>query len=231
MTSDLPDRIGPYETVNGPIPFRTIYERLRTGVGEIEPWPARSPFEYVCGAILVQNTAWGNLLRSLASLREATAFEPARLLALGDEELTALIRVSGFMRAKSRALRAYAEWSQGSRAVAAPGLDDDALRGELLGLPGIGPETADVVALMVFDRSRFVFDAHGRRMLRQAGYTVGRQYEAARRAHEAAVAAGGFDVEELKDSHGLVLEAGKRARAAGGWETYGPTIGIAPVRR
>ena len=49
------------------------------------------------------------------------------------------------------------------------------------------------------------------------------------RAHEAAAHAGGFDAAELKDFHGLIILAGQRARAAGGWELYGPTIGISVV--
>ena len=59
---------------------------------------------------------------------------------------------------------------------------------------------------------------------------MGRRYEDARCAHEAAAHAGGFDAAELKDFHGLIILAGQRARAAGGWELYGPTIGISVVK-
>ena len=76
-------------------------------------------------------------------------------------------------------------------------------------LPGFGPETADVVALMVYGRPRFIFDAYARRLLRQAGYEVGRDYEQTRRAHEAAVADSGLDVGQLKDFHGLIITAGQ----------------------
>ena len=211
-----------------PIPLREVLRLLDAGLGRVEPWTARSDLEYVCGAILVQNTAWTNVRRALAALHGATAFDPRRLLALDEEDLTALVRPAGFMRAKSRALRAYARWSLGDDGRAARGLGDDALREALLALPGIGPETADVVALMVYRRPRFIFDAYGRRLLRQAGYFVGQDwsYERVRRALEPAVARAGFGVPELVRFHELVLEAGRRARAAGGWEAYGPTIGI-----
>jgi len=210
----------------GPIPLRDLYKLLRDEFGQVQMWPARSGTEYVCGAVLVQNTVWGSVQRVLEDLRRATAFDPARLLALDEAELIALIRPCGFMRAKARALRTYASWVLSPAGTAAPGLDDAALRQVLLALPGFGPETADVVALMAYDRPRFVFDAYGRRLLRQAGYEVGRRYEDARRAHEAAVEAAGFDVAELKDLHGLIILASQHARAAGGWEAYGPTIGI-----
>ena len=58
-----------------PIPLRPLYELLRAELGEIDPWPAESDLEYVCGAVLVQNTTWGSALRSLEALREVTAFE------------------------------------------------------------------------------------------------------------------------------------------------------------
>ena len=47
---------------------------------------------------------------------------------------------------------------------------------ELMRLPGFGPERADLVALMVYDCPRFIFDAYARRLLRQAGYEMGRGY-------------------------------------------------------
>ncbi|WKR21333.1 endonuclease III domain-containing protein [Actinomyces israelii] len=211
-----------------PIPLREVLRLLDAGLGRVEPWTARSDLEYVCGAILVQNTAWTNVRRALAALHGATAFDPRRLLALDEEDLTALVRPAGFMRAKSRALRAYARWSLGDDGRAARGLGDDALREALLALPGIGPETADVVALMVYRRPRFIFDAYGRRLLRQAGYAVERDwgYERARRALEPAVARAGLSTPDLVRFHELILEAGRRARAAGGWKSYGPTIGI-----
>ena len=149
-----------------PIPLRTLYELLRAELGEIDPWPAESDLEYVCGAVLVQNTTWGSALRSLDALRDATAFDADRMLSLDEAHLIDLIRPSGFMTAKARALRAYATWLTAPEGRAAPALGDDALRAELMKLPGFGPETADVVALMVYDRPRFIFDAYARRLLR-----------------------------------------------------------------
>ncbi|RAX23152.1 base excision DNA repair protein [Actinomyces sp. Z5] len=213
-----------------PLPVRDLLALLHAALGETPVWPARTPFEYVCGIVLVQNTAWTNVERALALLREATDFEAEKLLRLTDAELTALIRPAGFMRAKSRSLRAFAAWMLSADGKAAVELDDDALRAALLSLPGIGPESADVAALMVYGRRRFIFDAYGRRLLRQAGYAVGHDYETTRKALEARIDAEGLSHAELVDLHGLIIEAGKRARAAGGWEAYGPMIGIAAAR-
>jgi len=89
-----------------PIPLRDLYELLKDEFGEVEMWSAESAMEYACGAVLVQNTAWGNVQRTLEDLRRATSFDPARLLALDEAELIALIRPCGFMTSKARALRA-----------------------------------------------------------------------------------------------------------------------------
>lgn len=212
-----------------PMTLSELQAALRTAVGPVAPWPAESETEYVCGAILVQNTAWTNVERSLAALRTATGFEPERLLALDAEELMAFIRPSGFMTAKARGIRAWCEWRLAPEGAGAEALDDDTLRDALLALPGIGPETADVIALMVFGRRRFIFDAYGRRALRQAGYEPDREYERTRRALEAHLDAEGLSHAELVEIHGLLLESGKRARAAGGWEAYGPSVGVVPV--
>lgn len=211
-----------------PLPVRLVLERLRRALGEVEAWPGECDLEYVCGAVLVQNTAWTNVEHALDALREATAFDARRLLALGDDELRVLIRPAGFMRAKSATLRAYVSWSLSPAGRGAEHLDDAALRDALLALRGVGPETADVIALMVFHRRRFIFDAYARRLLRQAGYDIAPHYERARRALEGRVDAEALSLAELVEIHGRILEAGKRARTAGGWEVYGPRIGIAP---
>ena len=41
----------------------------------------------------------------------------------------------------------------------------------------------------------------------------------------------GLDVGQLKDFHGLIITAGQRARAVGGWQTYGPVIGVGLMNR
>ena len=83
-------------------------------------------------------------------------------------------------------------------------------------LPSFGPERADLVALMVYDCPRFIFDAYARRLLRQAGYEMGRGYEDARRAHEAAMTGSGLGIDRHKDFNGLIIAVCQRARAAGG---------------
>jgi endonuclease III related protein len=122
----------------------------------------------VVGAILTQNTAWGNVERALAALRARRLLAAASLSGLAPGRLASLIRSSGTFRVKARRLRAFLaylnERYQGSldRMSRAP---LDVLRRELLAVPGIGPETADSVLLYALGRPVFVVDAYTRRVL------------------------------------------------------------------
>jgi endonuclease-3 related protein len=131
-------------------------------------WPARTRFEVVVGAILTQNTAWSNVERALAALRARRLLTAARLSGLPPGRLAALIRSSGTFRVKARRLRAFLAYLNGryqgslDRMSGAP---LDALRRELLAIPGIGPETADSILLYALGRPVFVVDAYTRRVL------------------------------------------------------------------
>ncbi|MBI3028621.1 MAG: endonuclease III domain-containing protein [Candidatus Rokubacteria bacterium] len=157
-----------------------LYEALLTRFGAQHWWPARTRFEVVVGAILTQNTAWGNVERALAALRAHRLLSPARLAALPAGRLAPLIRSSGYFRVKARRLKTFLAHLNGryqgslDRMSRVP-LDD--LRRELLAVPGVGPETADSILLYALGRPVFVVDAYTRRVLsrhrllpRGAGY-------------------------------------------------------------
>lgn len=54
------------------------------------------------GAILVQNTTWTNVQKTLDNLRPVTNFDADKILDLTTEELQELIRPSGFFKNKSK---------------------------------------------------------------------------------------------------------------------------------
>jgi endonuclease III related protein len=145
-----------------------LYDRLHRRYGPQRWWPARSRFEVVVGAILTQNAAWRNAERAIARLRAARALTLPAVLALPPGRLAALLRPSGTFRVKARRLRAFARHVTGQhgghlgRFLARP---LPALRGELRGIPGIGPETADAILLYAAGRPLFVVDAYTRRIL------------------------------------------------------------------
>jgi len=122
----------------------------------------------VVGAILTQNAAWRNAERAIARLRAAGVLDLRDVLALPSARLSRLIRPSGTFRLKARRLRAFARHvarrhrGRLGRLLALP---LPALRVELRGIAGIGPETADAIALYAAGRPIFVVDAYARRIL------------------------------------------------------------------
>jgi endonuclease-3 related protein len=48
----------------------SIYELLLAHFGPRNWWPGETPFEVMVGAILTQNTAWSNVEKAIAALKE-----------------------------------------------------------------------------------------------------------------------------------------------------------------
>jgi endonuclease-3 related protein len=120
------------------------------------------------GAILTQNAAWRNAERAIARLRAAGALDLRAVLALPPARLATLLRPSGTFRVKARRLRAFAHHvagRHGGRLGRLLALPMPELRAELHGIPGIGPETADAIALYAAGRPIFVVDAYTKRIL------------------------------------------------------------------
>jgi endonuclease-3 related protein len=136
------------------------------------------------GAVLTQNTNWGNVERAIANLRRAGVLAPARIAALPAAELAELIRPSGYYRLKAGRLRAVTAWwlahVRGDRLRPA-GRPLAAWRESLLAVHGVGPETADSILLYAFGLPTFVVDAYTRRILaRHAGTAPEAPYDALR---------------------------------------------------
>lgn len=139
---------------------------LHRGFGWQRWWPAATAWEVVVGAVLTQHTSWRNVEHALARLRAREALTPARVLALGDEELLEAVRPSGTYRAKARVLRGVSRWYLAAGGLAA--LRDEPLervRAGLLGVWGVGPETADSILCYAAGRRVVVVDAYARRVL------------------------------------------------------------------
>ena len=62
------------------------------------------------GAVLTQNTAWGNVNRSLAALNAEGVLEPHKLAIMGPAHLQELIRPSGFYVNKSKTVQSLSRW-------------------------------------------------------------------------------------------------------------------------
>jgi endonuclease-3 related protein len=149
-----------------------VYEILYGAFGPQHWWPADTPFEVAVGAILTQNTNWGNVERAIANLKNADALEPHILYSMPPHELSALIRPSGYHNVKAARLKAFIEFLVSRFEGVTENMkthDTTALRTSLLEVKGIGPETADSILLYALDKPIFVIDAYTKRILSRHG--------------------------------------------------------------
>lgn len=135
-------------------------------------WPARTPFEVAVGAILVQSVSWSNASAAIENLRAAGRLEPHALNRIDQEELANLIRPSLYYRQKAKKLKAFAralvERFDGDMGRMLAG-DTADVRRMLLGIHGVGPETADCILLYAGEHPIFVVDAYTRRIFARLG--------------------------------------------------------------
>ncbi len=147
--------------------LRGIFRALLRRFGPQRWWPGDSPFEIMAGAILTQNTNWANVEKAIVNLKRANALDPAIMRGLTEHKLAALIRPSGYYNIKARRLKAFLEFYCGvygaSPAVMAR-QDAAVVRGHLLSVSGIGPETADSILLYALNKPVFVIDAYTKRL-------------------------------------------------------------------
>jgi endonuclease-3 related protein len=151
----------------GPL-LQELYQRLWEVWGPQDWWPGDTPFEVAVGAILTQNTNWGNVARAITALKDRDLLTPQALQALPETELAQLIRPSGYYNLKARRLRNFlhflAQHFENSMARMAAA-DLTSLRPALLNIKGVGPETADSILLYALDKPTFVVDAYTFRIL------------------------------------------------------------------
>ena len=157
--------------------LREVYGRLIACFGPQRWWPAETRFEVMVGAVLTQATAWSNVEKAIARLKAAGALSPGGIRRLPVEELARLVYASGYYNAKARKLKALAAYL-GDRFgddLDAMGRSDTAdLREELLGIHGVGEETADDILLYALGKPVFVVDAYTRRLFHRLGLAPGR---------------------------------------------------------
>lgn len=145
-----------------------IYKRLFAKFGHQHWWPAKSRFEVIVGAILTQNTSWSNVERAIENLRKKTLLTPQKLKNIPTRRLASLIRPAGYFNIKAKRLKSFLDFLFKEYGGS---LDKMAreywpnLRIKLLGVSGIGPETADSILLYAFDKPVFVVDAYTKRLL------------------------------------------------------------------
>jgi endonuclease-3 related protein len=191
-------------------PLDEYYNSLFTALGPQHWWPGNSPFEIIVGAFLVQNTSWKNVEIAISRLRESRLLSPSAIRRVNLRRLQNLIRSSGYFRQKARKLKAFCvflqtEYSGSLRKMfATPTIG---LREKLLGIWGIGPETADSILLYAGKHEVFVVDAYAKRLLARHGWIGDKaEYDDVRWIFERRFPG---NVERFNEFHALVVSVGK----------------------
>ncbi len=153
-----------------------LYRRLVTHFGPLCGPQAASPWwpiishdprlEMIIGAVLVQQTRWEMVEDAVVRLRDAGLIDLAALAQATADDLAALIYPCAFYRQKAGGLIGLAQAIQQRYGDLATMFNRPTavLRSELLQLPRIGPETADVIMLYAGQHPLMVVDAYTRRI-------------------------------------------------------------------
>ena len=203
------------ERSNAPVRLRLLHETLLATYGPQHWWPSKSAIETVVGAYLTQNTSWRNVERSIVNLEAAGVLSVEGLRAIDLEELRTLIRPSGYMVRKALAIKAFVsllDRRYGGQLAALATTPTSSAREALLGLPGVGPETADAILLYALDQPVMVVDEYLRRVVTRHGLID----ETARYADLQQLGRAAFAGEpetallaHYNEFHALIVEVGK----------------------
>lgn len=210
----LPQRYFPVFAERGAdeqAPLDEYFNSLFTALGPQHWWPGNSTLEVIIGAILTQNTSWKNVEQAISNLREAGLLSAEGIQKANLRRLERLVRPSGYFRQKARKLKAFCHFLEteygGSleRMFAAPTI---VLREKLLGVFGIGPETADSILLYAGGHGVFVVDAYTKRMLARHGWTnENPKYSDVQWIFERQFPG---NTKVFNEFHALIVQAGKR---------------------
>ncbi len=149
-----------------------IFEILLENFGERHWWPGDTALEIIVGAVLTQNTSWKNVEKAIANLKSAGLLDIESLYNARDETLAGHIRSSGYYNLKTIRLKniikvIHDEYMSSIEVLKEKELFE--LRLQLLGVKGIGEETADSILLYALEKPIFVIDAYTKRFLTNHG--------------------------------------------------------------
>jgi len=145
-----------------------IYNKLYSHFGPQHWWPGETPFEVAVGAVLTQNTNWGNVEKAIDNLKREGKLNASAIHKITTESLAALIKPAGYFNVKAKRLKHFVSFlmkDYGGSMSRMKGAKLPSIREDLLRVNGIGPETADSIILYALEKPVFVVDAYTKRVL------------------------------------------------------------------
>lgn len=114
-------------------------------------------FEICLGVILTQNTSFESVVKSMQNLSKLCKISPKNIENLDIEKLRLAIKPSGYYNQKTSYILNFIDFFNS--------LDGrEPTRDELLGVKGIGNESADSILLYGYNQSEFVVDTYTKRV-------------------------------------------------------------------
>ncbi len=126
------------------------------------PKTKKQIYEICLGSILTQSIGWKNVEKSLLNLKNIWAIDPKVLLSLNDSKLKIAIKPAGYYNEKAKKLKEFTKFFTSLE-------NKNPARNDLLGIWGIGRETADSMLLYAFKVPTFVVDAYTKRLFARLG--------------------------------------------------------------
>ena len=164
-------------------------------------------FEVALGSILTQNTTFVSVKKALNNLKAINCTTSETIKAMDIEMLKVVIKPVGYFNQKSRYILEFIKFY-------------DTLEGkvpkreELLGVVGIGEETADSILLYGYNQPEFKIDTYTKRLLLELGFIDEKaKYKDMKLLMETSLKEVIHDEEKLRivyqEYHALIVEHGK----------------------
>jgi len=135
-------------------------------------WPGETELEMMAGAVLTQNTSWNNVEKAISNLKGKGLLNIEGLSRIPSESLAEEIKSVGYFNIKAGRLKNLINFIVEKYSGDMDQLlmeKTETLRGGLLSIKGVGPETADSILLYAAKRPVFVIDAYTYRILNRHG--------------------------------------------------------------
>lgn len=168
-------------------------------------------------AILTQRTNWKNVELAMGNLRAAKITRLKGIFESCEKDMALfgkLIKPSGFYSQKAGYLKELSNFVlRNYRTIARMQREElSKLRGELLSLKGIGPETADSILLYALEKPVFVIDEYTKRIARSKNLADNFSYHYLQKLFQEGIRQ---DYALYQDFHALIVINGKEERKLG----------------
>lgn len=167
------------------------------------PQNEKQLFEICVGAILTQNTSWGNVQKAITNLEKSKMVDAKKVSRTNAEKISLLIKPAGYFNQKAKKLKIFSKFYLELKGRTPS-------RQELLEIWGIGPETADSILLYAYNVPEFVVDAYTRRiLLREKLIKKNTTYDEVKSFFEKNLPK---DLKLYQEFHALIVEHAKKQR-------------------